>query len=218
MSTTGYRHLSTYLNTSRCVIIEMLENRGYDVSSVSSFTPFTNITDDMENMSIKLEKNGKELIQVYYEVTSSRTNNKKLSKRIEDIVAKRSESDKSKELTIVFLVCDEMTPSVKEAVRILSAKYGVFIQIFPIRHLMFNVTKHKSVPKHVRIKKDEYGPYLSDFLESLHIETLDNLPKILDSDPVAMFIGLRPGDMCKITRPSQSAGKHVVYRYCISEK
>ena len=31
-----------------------------------------------------------------------------------------------------------------------------------------------------------------------------------------MFIGLRPGEMCKIIRPSMSAGEHIVYRYCVS--
>ena len=83
---------------------------------------------------------------------------------------------------------------------------------------MYNCTKHKSVPQHIRITKDEYEVYLQDFLDSLHIESLENLPKIFDTDPVAMFIGLRPGEMCKIIRPSMSAGEHIVYRYCVSDK
>ena len=33
------RHLSTYLNTSRKTIIEMLENRGYDMTHHKSFEP-----------------------------------------------------------------------------------------------------------------------------------------------------------------------------------
>tara|TARA_B100001113_G_C21063557_1_gene602299 strand:+ start:635 stop:1222 length:588 start_codon:yes stop_codon:yes gene_type:complete len=195
----------------------MLEYRGYDISNISSFTTFTG-TDKLDKLSINLSKNGKELIQVHYEVDSTRTNHKKLTKRIEDIISKLESPEKSKDLTIIFLVRDGMTPSVKEAIRLLSDKYEVFIQIFPIRNLMYNCTKHKSVPQHIRITKDEYEVYLQDFLDSLHIESLENLPKIFDTDPVAMFIGLRPGEMCKIIRPSMSAGEHIVYRYCVSDK
>ena len=211
------RHLSTYLNKTRCILTEMLEYRGYDISNISPFTTFTG-TDKLDKLSINLSKNGKELIQVHYEVESTRTNHKKLTKRIEDIISKLESPEKSKDLTIIFLVRDGMTPSVKEAIRLLSDKYGVFIQIFPIRNLMYNCTKHKSVPQHIRITKPEYEVYLKDFLDSLHIESLENLPKIFDTDPVAMFIGLRPGEMCKITRPSMSAGEHIVYRYCVPEK
>ncbi|GIS52409.1 MAG: hypothetical protein Ct9H90mP28_1250 [Paracoccaceae bacterium] len=209
------RHLSTYLNKTRCILTEMLEYRGYDISNISPFTTFTG-TDKLDKLSINLSKNGKELIQVHYEVESTRTNHKKLTKRIEDIISKLDSPEKSKDLTIIFLVRDGMTPSVKEAIRLLSEKYGVFIQIFPIRNLMYNCTKHKSVPQHIRITKTEYEVYLQDFLDSLHIESLENLPKIFDTDPVAMFIGLRPGEMCKIIRPSMSAGEHIVYRYCVS--
>ncbi len=209
------RHLSTYLNKTRCILTEMLEYRGYDISNISPFTTFTG-TDKLDKLSINLSKNGKELIQVHYEVESTRTNHKKLTKRIEDIISKLESPEKSKDLTIIFLVRDGMTPSVKEAIRLLSEKYGVFIQIFPIRNLMYNCTKHKSVPQHIRITKTEYEVYLQDFLDSLHIESLENLPKIFDTDPVAMFIGLRPGEMCKIIRPSMSAGEHIVYRYCVS--
>ena len=46
-------------------------------------------------------------------------------------------------------------------------------------------------------------------------KVFNGIPHILESDPVAMFIGLRPGDVCKITRPSQSAGKIIVYRLCV---
>ena len=193
----------------------MLEYRGYDISNISPFTTFTGI-DKLDKLSINLSKNGKELIQVHYEVESTRTNHKKLTKRIEDIISKLDSPEKSKDLTIIFLVRDGMTPSVKEAIRLLSEKYGVFIQIFPIRNLMYNCIKHKSVPQHIRITKTEYEVYLQDFLDSLHIESLENLPKIFDTDPVAMFIGLRPGEMCKIIRPSMSAGEHIVYRYCVS--
>ena len=53
----------------------MLEYRGYDISNISPFTTFTD-TDKLDKLSINLSKNGKELIQVHYEVESTRTNHK----------------------------------------------------------------------------------------------------------------------------------------------
>lgn len=213
--TTGIRHLSTYLNTSRPIVKELLSERGYDTTEVSDTMPI--ITKGECIPPIKLNK-ADEMIQVHYEVSTTRTNHKKISTSVKQIVESINESDNQKHLTIMFIVCDGMTPSVKEACRVLSDKYSIFIQIFPIRSLMFNITKHVIVPKHTRISKESYASYIGEFLESLHINSLDNIPKIIETDAVAMYIGLRPGDLCKITRPSKSAGVHIVYRYCVPDR
>lgn len=208
------RHLSTYLNTSRNTILEMLKQRGYDVTEHMTFSPSLNNDKNMETIKIKKDN---ELIEVHYELTSTRTNHKILTKRVQEIILNFDEDDKSKDITIIFIVSDLMTPSVREAIKILMSKHKIFIQVFPIRTLMYVITNHNIVPKHIRIKQDEFKEWIDDFMDSLHINSLENLPKILDSDPVAMFIGLRQGELCKIIRPSISAGQHIVYRYCVQD-
>ena len=40
-------------------------------------------------------------------------------------------------------------------------------------------------------------------------------PEISRFDPVALAIGIRPGEICKIDRPSKTAIKSIYYRICI---
>jgi len=209
-------HLTNCINTSRTTILEMLELRGYDISSISNNLLITNET-DQDKLAIKVKnEDANEITHVYYNISNTRTNHKKLSSKVESIMKTINEENKRKntEINIIFIVLDLITPSVREVIKILNKKYNIYMQVFPIKQLMFNVTKHRIVPKHIRIKK---LANVKDFLQSLHIDTLEKLPKILSSDPVAMFIGLRPGELCKVIRPSQSAGIHNVYRYCITE-
>ncbi len=209
-------HLTNCINTSRTTILEMLQLRGYDISSISNNLLITNET-DQDKLAIKVKnEDANEITHVYYNISNTRTNHKKLSSKVESIMKAINEENKKRntEINIIFIVLDVITPSVREAIKILNKKYNIYMQVFPIKQLMFNVTKHRIVPEHIRIKK---LANVKDFLQSLHIDTLDKLPKILSSDPVAMFIGLRPGELCRVIRPSQSAGIHNVYRYCISE-
>ena len=41
------------------------------------------------------------------------------------------------------------------------------------------------------------------------------MPKILLNDPVAKFLGLKRGDVVKITRKSETAGTYTTYRIAV---
>ena len=85
-------------------------------------------------------------------------------------------------------------------------------QVFLLRELQFNPTKHHLVPKHEVIRdKNEIKKIMSD----LSLNHLSQLPLILKTDPIARWLYAKPGDILRISRPSETAGKYITYRHCV---
>ena len=51
-------------------------------------------------------------------------------------------------------------------------------------------------------------------LETYHCQPTD-LPLIFANDPAIIGLGVKPGDMIKITRKSATAGESFYYRYVV---
>ena len=69
---------------------------------------------------------------------------------------------------------------------------------------------HILVPKHEIITLEE----AKQVLEKYHCKAVE-LPLIFGSDPAIVGLGVKPGDMIKITRKSATAGESLYYRYVI---
>ena len=65
---------------------------------------------------------------------------------------------------------------------------------------MFNMLKHTMVPKHRILNDDEK----SEIYKKYNIINDSEMPEISRFDPVAKIIGLRPGQLCEITRSSKT--------------
>ena len=69
---------------------------------------------------------------------------------------------------------------------------------------------HDYVPKHeIMTKKDSL-----EVLEKYHCKPTE-LPLIFVTDPAIIGLGVKPGDMIKITRKSATAGESLYYRYVV---
>ncbi len=72
------------------------------------------------------------------------------------------------------------------------------------------VPDHIYVPKHEIISKQE----AEKVLEKYNCNPTE-LPLIFVTDPAILGLGVKPGDMIKITRKSPTAGTSLYYRYVV---
>ena len=69
---------------------------------------------------------------------------------------------------------------------------------------------HIYVPKHEILEVAE----AKNVLEKFHCKPTE-LPLIFVTDPAIIGLGVKPGDMIKITRKSATAGESLYYRYVV---
>jgi DNA-directed RNA polymerase I, II, and III subunit RPABC1 len=85
------------------------------------------------------------------------------------------------------------------------------LQIFYVKELLYNPMKHNLVPKHEKISEEEAKQILSLYL----IKHKNQLPIISRNDVIARWLGLRHGDIVKITRYNETSGTYYYYRCCL---
>ena len=72
------------------------------------------------------------------------------------------------------------------------------------------VPNHVYVPKHEIMNKKDAQKVLDEF----NCKPTE-LPLIFVTDPAILGLGVKPGDMIKITRKSGTAGESTYYRYVV---
>jgi DNA-directed RNA polymerase subunit H (RpoH/RPB5) len=86
------------------------------------------------------------------------------------------------------------------------------LQLFDIKMLQFNISHHELVPKHEIIKDESV---IKNIVAQYSLKSKFQLPIILKTDAMAKYLGLKNGDVIKITRVSPTAGDYVVFRCCV---
>ena len=84
------------------------------------------------------------------------------------------------------------------------------IETFQEQDLLVNITHHVLVPKHIPLSAEEKRK----LLERYRLKE-SQLPRIQTADPVAKYLGLRRGQVVKIIRQSETAGRYASYRWAI---
>ena len=81
------------------------------------------------------------------------------------------------------------------------------VEIFMNKNMIFNITHHEYVPKHIILSNEEE----LEVLEKYNL-TKNKLPKIIKTDPIVKYYGMKPDQICKIIRKSPEVGESIYYR------
>ena len=201
---------------SRQVILEMLEDRGWDTTEYQNYG-IDEIDIMLKNMSIKnkeistldiLIKGENNKILVKYVLTSKirGANITSLTESlIEDVLEDGDE--------LIIIIMDRLTndSALESYFNNLYNKRKIYCQYFWIKKLTYNVTKHETVPKHEILTSEE----INEVLQKYNITDVTKLNFIKHHDAVAKYYGMKIGDVCRIIRKSETSGVYINYRLCV---
>lgn len=206
-------NLDEAIYQSRINLLTILEGRGYNVAPFRKFGPaeVRACTENYPanyaalNLIIDHATDENKKVAIFY--PSNRLNQ---SLRVNSFLASEVEA---LPITTEVIVMIQDPPN--EELHSMVA-YKQFLEkrrigFYCIYHLVINPFKHVFVPRHEKIPDDEV-PALLKRLRT----TKAQLPIIrFHTDPMARYMGLVPGDLIKITRPSPSSGEYEVWNVCL---
>ncbi len=114
--------------------------------------------------------------------------------------------------TLLIVVKDEVNETLTNTLKHIWETDHIFIVLMPLQRLQFNILEHVLVPPHRVLNEAEK----IEIKKRYNIMNDYQFPEISRFDPVAQVIGIRPGQVCEIIRPSKTAISAPYYRICIS--
>jgi DNA-directed RNA polymerase subunit H (RpoH/RPB5) len=116
----------------------------------------------------------------------------------------------TKQDTLIIVVKESVNSTLTDAIVELWERDKIFVVVHHLPRLQYNIMDHVIVPRHIVMEEEETNALLKKYNA-----TGTHMPNITRFDPVAQAICLRPGQMCKILRPSKTAVNAEFYRMCV---
>lgn len=197
---------------SRQILLELLVKQGYDTKDYEEFSVnevhvmYNNKQLDML-LSTKEDQQPAKKVYVKYHLakTLPRQN---INDYIDDLF--NLEQILTKGDTLMIIIKQEPHEPLLNMLNQIWEQDGIFIIVQNLDRLQFNILKHEYVPTHIIMNETE----IMEMRKRYNITNISELPEISRYDPVAQAIGLRPGDVCKIIRPSKTSITTNYYRLC----
>ncbi len=202
---------------SRQTLLQILKAKGYNTAPFEKFGPFEieAMAAHKHEVSLRMELQRTEGEPSYCRVEYAipRVKNR-LAGLITRLMEPEDETQRIDPATteVIVITLESIGDSFHAAALQLWAKYKVRIAFFDARTLVSNPLEHVLVPKHEIVPTEEHAALLA----GMHCKNKLKLPMIrFHEDMIGRLLGIIPGDIVKITRPSPSAGEYTVYRVCV---
>lgn len=218
MVNTNTSVLISQIYQSRKTVLELMDKQGFDVSGYANFS-VSEINAMKQNNQLdmllesKLEKSGEKSVNTnkiyvrYYLAKTIRPTN--IHEMIDDLFVLTETLKKTD--TLYIIIKDNVNETLINELKHIWERDGIFIIIESIKCLQFNILKHVLVPEHKVISESD----VNDVMIRYNITDKVQFPDISRFDPVARAIGLRPGQVCNIIRPSKTSITTNYYRICV---
>ena len=202
----------SHIFKSRENILLQLEKQGYNVDSYSGFN-MGEVNSMFQarqmDMLLKKEADAKSVYVKYHLSKAIRHNN--LYEYIEDLFQLEEVLTNKDELIII--VKDEPNEPILKTVKHIWKQDGIMVTLYNIKRLQFNILDHELVPPHRVLTNEEADAVRQKY----NIKNNQQMPGMTRFNPVSLAIGIRPGEICEITRKSKSAISAPFYRICEDE-
>lgn len=190
-------------HNARKTTLEMIQDRNYLVNDddinmdLETFKMFKQ-NNDLDLYYQHSDKNEKPVYIRFY-ITKKKLSENEIKKEVNSISSKTGHGDEyNNNLNIIFVTLEKSNQNVYNLIK--GDKFRN-VEIFIISELLFNPSRHVLVNKHEKLSKEQEKE-----LMDLYSISKINLPKIPSTDKQIRYNGLKPGDVCKITRKSEVTG------------
>ena len=205
---------------SRQTTLDILEDRGYDTSQYRNIAPdqiLTLASGHARALDIFVPKRDGsnapcDRAVVVYQLMN-RIRNKLGGSFKEELFGTYDGSDTQKinqTDDIVVIINEPYNEAFDRSSLIMWQQEKVRLTFFHLKQVVVHLGRHVLVPPHRKLTVDEAKAELA----RLHVTQKTQLPLIKHSDMQARLLGLVPGDIVEILRPSPTAGVARVLRVC----
>lgn len=201
MSSSSTTQLRSDFERSFDTLAEMLADRGVDAPEIRSHLGNAGALFDASKPTLVVASPTAKVLVVYDFSARFKVSNVK--------VYLDQEYMDQEYATTILVIREKPTAAVIKSLR---EYQKTDVQLFLMKNLVFNVTKHELVPRH-EVIRDEAA--MQAILDAYQLKHKHHLPLIYDDDPVAKYYGLKPGQLVRVTRITPSTGEAVAYRCCV---
>jgi len=218
MATQNTSSLISSIYKSKNVLLELMKTQGYNANDYAGFSinevNSMKLNNQLDMMLERVktddeESNKSNKIYIRYYLSKNQLSKKDLQEIIDDLF--NIEELLTTNDTLMIIVKDDANETLVNFIKHIWEQDNIFVIVQSLKRSQFNILEHNLVPPHRVLSNTE----IVQIKQKYNIMNDNQFPIISRFDPVAQSIGIRPGQVCEIIRPSKTAIIAPYYRVCV---